>query len=165
MTGRRSHSYARDPEVVGYELWGPNTEAETRVFVESAIRSRREAPRLAYELEVTLRGTGELIGGAGIRIRDMTHREGDIGYVIRPSLWRQGLGTQVGRGLVQFGFNRLRLHRIGATCHIENIASASVLKRAGMMQEGTLRSHKFRRGVWADSLLFAVLETDERPGG
>lgn len=156
------HAYARDPDVVRYELWGPNTEAQTKAFIDSVIRSRGEVPRRAFELAVTLRSTGQLIGGAGLRIRDATHREGDIGYALHKAHWRQGLGTQVARGLVRFGFEQLGLHRIWATCHGENVASAKVLARAGMRQEGTLRAHRFQHGAWRDSLLFAILETDPR---
>lgn len=159
------HAYAQDPEVVRYELWGPNDEEQTLAFIGSAIRAQAEVPRRAFELAVTLRTTGELIGGAGLRIRDTTHREADIGYALHRSHWRKGLGTQVARGFVRFGFERLGLHRIWATCHCENVASAKVLARAGMRQEGRLRAHRFQRGAWQDSLLFAILETDPRADG
>lgn len=154
------HAYAMDPEVVRYELWGPNDEEQSRSFVEGAIRASRESPRQTYELAVVLRETGALVGGAGIRIRDVDHREGDIGYVLRKDHWGRGLGTQVARALVRFGFERLDLHRIWATCEAENVASAKVLGRAGMRQEGRLRSNRLQRGVWRDTLLFAILETD-----
>lgn len=156
------HAYAADPEVVRYELWGPNTEAQTRAFVDAAIRAREEDPRRTFELAVTLRSTGELIGGAGLRVRDATHREGDLGYALHPAFWRRGFGTQVARALVRFGFDELGLHRIWATCHSENTPSARVLANAGLQYEARLRAHRFQRGAWRDSLLFAILETDPR---
>ncbi|AKU91960.1 acetyltransferase, GNAT family [Vulgatibacter incomptus] len=156
------HAYAADAEVVRYELWGPNTEVQSRAFVDAVIRSRAEDPRRAFELAVTLRSTGQLIGGAGLRVRDAAHREGDIGYALHPAFWRRGFGTQVARALVRFGLDELALHRIWATCHCENAASARVLAKAGFQYEGTLRAHRFQRGEWRDSLLFAILETDPR---
>lgn len=157
------HAYAQDPDVVRYELWGPNTEVQTIAFVNEAIRGRAEDPRRSFELAITLKSTGQLIGGAGLRIRNATHREADIGYALHKAHWGQGLGTQAARGLVRFGFERLGLHRIWATCHCENVASAKVLARAGLRQEGTLRAHRLQRGAWRDSLLFAIVETDPRP--
>ncbi len=159
---RAVHAYAQDPEVVRYELWGPNTEAETRAFVELAIAAQREVPRRTFELAVTLRATGALVGAAGIRVREPAHREGDIGYALNRTFWRRGYGTQIARGLVGFGFGRLGLHRIWATCHVDNVASAKVLERAGLQLEGRLRASRLARDGWRDSLLYAILETDER---
>jgi len=156
------HAYAQDPDVVRYELWGPNTEVQTIAFVNEAIRGRSQEPRRSFELAITRKDTGQLIGGAGLRIRDERHREADIGYALHKAHWGQGLGTQAARGLVRFGFERLGLHRIWATCHAENVASAKVLARAGLRKEGVLRAHRFQRGAWRDSLLFAIVETDPR---
>ncbi len=156
------HEYASDPEVVRYDLWGPNSEEQTREFVDSTIRARQTRPRTSFDLAVTLRQTGQLIGGGSIRIRDQPRRVGDIGYVLHKAHWGRGLGTQVARGLVGFGFETLRLYRIWATCHVENIGSANVLTRAGMRQEGLLRGHHYKDGVGEDSKLFAVLASDVR---
>ncbi|MHC5828287.1 MAG: GNAT family N-acetyltransferase, partial [Nostoc sp.] len=40
------------------------------------------------------------------------------------------------------------LHRIFATCRPENIASARVLQKIGMQQEGYLREHHWIKGEW-----------------
>lgn len=46
--GEQVQTYARDPEVVRYLDWGPNTPEETRAFIDRAIRSSRDQPRRAY---------------------------------------------------------------------------------------------------------------------
>ncbi|NBU20652.1 N-acetyltransferase [bacterium] len=153
--------YACDYEVVKYETWGPNTEAQTKEFLSYAIKARQESPRQVYEFAVVLRDTGALIGACGIRIKDKANRAGDIGYTLRKDHWGQGLGTEVAKALVQFGFNQLKLHRIWATCHVNNKASARVLEKAGMQREGILRKNILQRGEWRDSYLYAVLETDD----
>ena len=56
------HVYAGDPFVTRYMTWAPNTLEETRAFLEQVMRLAREEPRMTYELAVTLRDTGELIG-------------------------------------------------------------------------------------------------------
>jgi [ribosomal protein S5]-alanine N-acetyltransferase len=155
-----AHEYARDPEVVKYETWGPNSVEQTRDFVRRSIEASRSEPRTVFELAVTERANGALIGGCGIRVRDSIHREGDLGYTLGAGWWGRGLGTETARALVRFGFDRLGLHRIWATCHVENRASARVLEKAGMRLEGTLRKHRLQRGEWRDSFLYAVLETD-----
>jgi RimJ/RimL family protein N-acetyltransferase len=152
--------YAGDPEVVKYEVWGPNTEEQSREFIRHAMSCQQDKPRKTFEFAVTLKDSGKLIGGCGIRIKDPTQREGDLGYSLLRNQWGKGLGTEVAKALISFGLKRLGLHRVWATCHVENKASARVLEKAGMRREGVLRKNKLQRGEWRDSCLFAVLETD-----
>ena len=159
------HEYAVDPEVYHYMPWGPNSEDETRAFVERAIASRHQDPRLHFELAVTTRERGHLIGGAGIRAADESFHVADMGYCLRRDVWGLGLGTEVSRGLIGFGFDRLGLHRIWATCDTRNERSARVLERSGMELEGTMRDDTWLRGQWRSSRLYSILESEWSPGG
>ena len=159
------HEYAVDPEVCHYMPWGPNSEDETRAFVERAIASRHQDPRLHFELAVTVRGCGRLIGGAGIRAADEGFRAADMGYCLRRDAWGVGFGVEVARGLIEFGFERLGLHRIWATCDTGNARSAHVLEKAGMELEGTMRDDTWLRGRWRSSHLYSILESEWSPGG
>ena len=159
---RDVHIYASDPFVTRYMIWGPNELEETRAFIEHAMRKAREEPRLTYELAVTLRDTGELIGGAGLRVYSVEHRNGDIGYIVRRNCWGQGYAIEAARLLLQFGFEKLGLHRIWATCDPENAASIRVLQKMGMKWEGRLRHQFLVRGQWRDADLYAILEDDWR---
>jgi RimJ/RimL family protein N-acetyltransferase len=47
-----------------------------------------------------------------------------------------------------------------ATCDPENIASARVLEKTGMKLEGHIREHKFVKGKWRDSLLYAIISQE-----
>ncbi len=44
----------------------------------------------------------------------------------------------------------------------ENVASARVLEKVGMRREGRLRDHRYAKGRWRDSLLYAILEGETR---
>ncbi len=154
----RVHEYAVDPEVYHFMPWGPNSEDETSAFVERAIASRHRDPRLHFELAITLRETGRLIGGSGIRAADESFRAADMGYCLRRDAWGKGLATEAAAGLIGFGFEQLRVHRIWATCDTRNVRSARVLEKAGMELEGTMRDDTWLRGQWRSSRLYSVLE-------
>ncbi|RYZ62415.1 MAG: N-acetyltransferase [Proteobacteria bacterium] len=149
------HEYASDSEVTQHMEWGPNSEADTQSFIDQVLSDREQSPRLMYDRAITLADTGEVIGSASIRIRDLKNQNADFGYVLNRRYWGQGLATEVALELVRFGFEELKLHRIFATCRPDNHASARVLMKAGLMQEGHLKHTKLIRGVWVDSLLFA----------
>lgn len=54
-----------------------------------------------------------------------------------------------------------RRYEISATRHPDNHASARLLQKAGLEYEGRIRSHLLVRGAWRDSLLYAVLNSDD----
>lgn len=55
------------------------------------------------------------------------------------------------------GFRQPQLHRIWSTVDDENVASARVLEKLGMQQEGLLRQDVNLRGQWRDSRILAIL--------
>lgn len=152
------HAYASDPEVVRYMNWGPNTEEETKNFIQRAITHQKEQPRRTYTLAMVLKADGRLVGGCGIEVSNPDNREGWIGYCLNRNFWGQGYATETAKVLLEFGFNHLNLHRVFATCEPTNIASAHVLEKIGMQQEGRLREHKWAKRKWRDYLLYAILD-------
>ena len=159
---RAVHEYATDPEVVRYMPFGPNTEEESKAFVEQVLAVQREVPRTKFELAVALRSNGQFIGGCAIRIGSQSFRDADIGYCFNRGYWGQGYATEAARAAVRFGFEHLGLHRIWATCDVNNAASARVLEKLGMQREGYFRRHMLVRGSWRDHLMYAVLEDEWR---
>jgi RimJ/RimL family protein N-acetyltransferase len=159
---RAVHVYAADPEVVRYMEWGPNDEASTRAFIQRVVAFQHDEPRRDFELAITLRAGGDLIGGCGFHISDAQNLVGWLGYILARDRWGQGYATETARALLRFGFERFGLHRIWATCDPRNVASAHILEKIGMRREGHLRENKLQRGSWRDSYLYAILEDEFR---
>jgi len=154
---RAVHSYASDPETVAYVDWGPNTESDTRTFIRHAIAYQSSKPRTRYELAITIRESGDLIGGCGIEITHPERREGVIGYCFNKAHWGKGYGTEAAQALIAFEFSRLNMHRIFALCDPSNIASNRILEKAGMTLEGHLRENFPVRGKWRDTIIYGIL--------
>lgn len=101
-----------------------------------------------------------MIGAVEFNIRDFTNRIGEIGYIINPEYWGMGFATEVAKVLITYGFDRLNLHRIFATCDPSNIGSSRVLGKVGMTKEGRMRENLFNKGDWRYSLLYSILEQE-----
>ncbi|HTN16191.1 MAG TPA: GNAT family N-acetyltransferase, partial [Chitinophagaceae bacterium] len=97
---------------------------------------------------------GSFIGLAGMNIDRPHYAKAEIWYKLFPEHWGKGLATETVRGLLQFGFRQLSLHRIEAGCATENAASARVLQKAGFIQEGLSRKVLPIRGEWKDGYNF-----------
>jgi ribosomal-protein-alanine N-acetyltransferase len=155
-------AYQSDPLYLRYTQWTERTPEAVQSFVQVFIAQQEQQPRSKYQLVVTFKPTGQLIGNCGIRLEPPgvlsgEAHEAEIGYELAPAHWGQGYATEAAREIVRFGFEELRAHRIGAWCVAENIASAHVLEKLGMRAEGCLREKEYFRGRWWDTLLYAIL--------
>lgn len=153
-------AYQQDSRYLRFYEWSQRTPEEVRSFVDLFIAQQRETPRVRFQLAITLRATGRLIGNCGIRMEGSRAREADIGYELDPDFWGHGYATEAARAVVGWGFSHLRLHRITAWCIAENAGSVRVLERLGMRQEGRLRDKEYFKGRWWDALSYAILEEE-----
>ena len=55
--------------------------------------------------------------------------EDEIGYRLREKHWRKGFGTEIAKGLIEFGFKELEMEKITADVDIKNLNSAKILEK------------------------------------
>jgi RimJ/RimL family protein N-acetyltransferase len=155
------HAFASDPVATRFMEWGPNDIHDTRAFLSMAVAQTSQRQRTEFEFAAVLGDdlpeAGQVIGSVSVRVTDRQHQQGELGYIFAPARWSRGYATEATKALLAFGFGSLDLHRIAATCHPDNLASARVLEKAGMAYEGRLRDHKLVRNRWRDSLLYAAV--------
>ncbi len=84
---------------------------------------------------VHLKGNDEFIGWCGLKWLEESD-EIDLGYRFKPSAWNQGYATESARAVLEYGLNVLKLPRIIAHAHINNIGSQKVLEKIGMQYAG-----------------------------
>jgi RimJ/RimL family protein N-acetyltransferase len=154
------HAFAGNPAVTLFMDWGPNDVHDTRAFLTTAVAQSSHRQRTEFWFATVLEG--QVIGSVSVQVTNRRHRQGELGYVFDPAFWSQGYATEASRALLRFGFGRLELHRIAATCHPDNRGSIRVLEKTGMHLEGRMRDHKLIRGAWRDSLLYAAI--NQSPG-
>ena len=157
-------AYQSDPRYLRLYAWTERTEADVRAFVARFVAWQAVEPRHKFQLAVTLRDGGRLIGNCGIRLAEAGARTGDLGYEISPEFWGHGYATEAARAMVGFGFEELGLHRVWGECVPENAASRRVMEKLGMRNEGRLRQTRWYKGRWWDTLVYAVLEDERRVG-
>jgi [ribosomal protein S5]-alanine N-acetyltransferase len=104
-----------------------------------------------------------LIGGIGLsNVRRGVAETASLGYWIGEPYARQRYMTAALALILDFAFERLRLHRVEAACLPTNVPSRTLLQRTGFQQEGYARSYLLIDGKWQDHLLFAILREDPR---
>lgn len=157
-------AYQTDPRYLTYYPWTQRTEKDVRAFVAQFVAWQAAEPRIKFQLAVTLRDGGSLIGNCGIRLPGAGVRAAETGFEIAPEHWGRGYATEAARAMAGFAFDELGLRRVWAECVPENVAVQRVLEKLGMRCVGRLRDTQWFKGRWWDTLLYSVLDREWRAG-
>jgi RimJ/RimL family protein N-acetyltransferase len=152
------HDYAKVMENVRFMPFGPNTEEETKAFLTRSIARYADDPMIDYTYAVTLRETGQVIGGCSLTI--LRNQEASLGWILHRDHWKKGYGTELAGALIRFGFAELKLHRIIASCIADNYGSYRVMENSHMRREAHFIKNRFQRGEWQDEFIYALLQEE-----
>lgn len=126
----------RDPDIRRYFPEGTLTLAETQAELDWFVAGGDPAyPKLGLWAAME-KDTGAFIGRSGLIPWEIDGKtEIEIAYLVTKSHWRRGLGREIARGLVSYGFNVLRLPRLIALIDPENEPSRRTAMAAGLHHE------------------------------
>lgn len=142
-----------------YEKGTPSEDA-TREFLSVAQISARQHPRTLYRLALTVQPSERILGRIKLVVNNSETREWEIGWAVHSQEWGKGYATEAARRVMRLAFEELNVHRLIAFCNAGNTASARVMEKLGMRQDGRLREALWWQGRWADELVYAILESD-----
>ena len=149
------------PETDRYNTLGiPKDKAATHNLIQHWLRQQLDRPNQHFVWRISDNKSKSFVGLVALDLGAERFRLGTVWYKLLPEFWRQGLATEALNEVLRFSFEELHLHRVEAGCATENVASARVLEKAGMQQEGSKRKVLPIRGEWVDNYEYAILEED-----
>jgi len=152
--------YAGDPEVVRHMIWGPDSADHTREVLRLRLQEQASPTRRAFELMIVEKATGEVVGGAGLRVSDGSALDADLGYVLARAKWGQGIVPEACAKLLEVAFGWLGLHRVWASTDFDNKPSQRVLEKLGMRREAHFVQNQLVKGRYRDTLVYAMTEAE-----
>lgn len=91
------------------------------------------------------KATNLLIGWSGLKYLTETINDHiniyDLGYRFLPEFWGKGYATEAAKPFVKLAFEELKLEKLYAMAHAENIGSNKILQKLGFQQNGTFAEH------------------------
>lgn len=151
--------YAHRADVTRYLTWSPHPDVRySREYLEYL--QGRYAGGMYYDWGVIDRSTGKMIGTCGFTSFNCTHDKAEIGYVLHPDYWGKGLAAEAVKKILDFGFEKLRLHRIEAKFMKENARSLRVMEKVGMTFEGYEREAMLIKGRYVTVGTCAILKDE-----
>ena len=113
---------------------------------------------LSFFFLLTEKITNTIIGRCGLHNWNKEHHRAEIGYNISDENYkRKGLMTEAVSSIIDYGFNKLNLHRIEALVGSNNIPSLKIMENHNFTKEGLLRQHYNVADKYEDSIVYSIL--------
>ncbi|KAF5594435.1 n-acetyltransferase p20 [Fusarium pseudocircinatum] len=102
------------------------------------------------------------IGTIGMMAKnDVYFRTWEMGYWLAETAWGKGYATEAAKALIRWCFETWpELNRIEACANGGNKASQNVLRKSGLVEEGTRRGAVCKNGEMVDEVLFGLLRSE-----
>ncbi len=153
------HNWASDPEVTKFLTWPTHQSVEiTRSVLDMWIADYKKLN--FYQWMIELKDLGEVIGTISVvRLNDNVE-EAEVGYCIGQSWWRKGIVSEALKGVMGFLFDEIGVNRVSARHDTRNPNSGAVMKKCGMIYEGTLRSVDRNNQGICDATYYSILRSE-----
>lgn len=85
-----------------------------------------------------------------------------VGYILNKRFWRQNIMSEVMSQIINYIFNEIKINRIEASIHPDNIASIKLCEKLGFTREGLKEECIFnkRENKFEDRLIYGLIEKD-----
>jgi ribosomal-protein-alanine N-acetyltransferase len=106
---------------------------------------------------VCLKTDNKMIGSVSFHRIEKEHYRAEIGYMLHPDYWRQGIVSEAVEAIISYGFNTLNLHSIEAHIDPTNIGSEKVLQKFNFVKEAYFKENYFYNGQFLDTAVYSLL--------
>jgi RimJ/RimL family protein N-acetyltransferase len=153
-------TYRSDLITNQYQGWIPKTIHDVYDFIEKRVTSTIDVVNTWYQLVITRKKDGELIGDIGIHFLDSDKKQVEIGYTLDKNQHGKGYATEAVTEIINYLFNELNKRRIITSMDPRNIKSIKLVERLGFRKEAHFKESIFMNGEWADDFVYAILKDE-----
>jgi len=133
----------------------PNTEPKMQAYFDSLQHQQ------AIVLAIIDKATDTHIGNVSLQNINWISRNAEFAILIgNKKYWKGGFGTEASTMIVEYGFNRLNLHRIYCGTLEGNEGMQKLSQILKMKEEGLRREAIFKNGKYFNILEYGVLKTE-----
>jgi len=147
------------------EIWRLTSWAAAPLGVKAVQRlfEEREMSRTDDSFAIFRKDQRDPIGVISLMNISEAHASADLSVIVgRPEDRDRGYGAEAIEAVLEYGFERLGLHRIGLSVFDFNELAISAYEKLGFKEEGRLRQAIKRDHAFHDAILMSVLRPEWR---
>jgi RimJ/RimL family protein N-acetyltransferase len=107
-------------------------------------------------------GYEDAMGLIQVRQLEPGFASAEWGFALGSPFWGSGAFQEGARGVIDFAFGVVGVHRLEARSIATNARGNAALRKMGALQEGTLRRSFVRDGRYFDQILWSIVKDDWR---
>lgn len=131
---------------------------ETRELIARLQQMSQEDESLRWSIVLP---EGKVIGSCGYNNWQLEGAyRGELGCELLPEYWGRGYMMEALELLLNYGFVNMRLNRIEALCHPDNVRADKLFTVLGFRKEGILRQYRYTATGFQDVAIYSLLYTD-----
>ena len=133
----------------------------------SSLEETKEQMKWFRNLEVSGSGkrfaicdvtSDEFLGAGGLNDLIEEHQKAEIGLWLLPEHWGRGILQEIMPKIVDYGFEKLNLHRIEGFVESNNTKCRKAMAKTGFIHEGTMVDCEKKNGKWISLAIYAILK-------
>lgn len=103
----------------------------------------------------------EVVGLITLHSFDIWNSKAEIGFMLNKKYWQQNIMCEVAKKIIEFAFEVIKLHRIEASIHPDNIGSIKLSEKLGFKREGLKKESAYNRRnfEYEDRLIFGLIKS------
>ncbi|MBQ3047682.1 MAG: GNAT family N-acetyltransferase [Clostridia bacterium] len=137
----------------------PYTIDHAKAFIEYTINSAKE--NISYEGAICFKDNPEkVIGCIGITNINKIAKRAELGWWVAKEEWNKGIATEAAKAIINFAFDKLKLHTLCARHFENNPASGRVMQKSGMSFVGKMRDYESRLGEYHNVLYYDIVDSE-----
>jgi len=153
-------NWANDSDVTRYLTWPVHTDVGVTLYVLREWVNRYNDDTF-YQWAIVLKSNGnEPIGSISVVKMDERIEMVQVGYCIGKKWWHQGITSEALCELIRFFFEEVKVNRIEARHDPRNPYSGEVMKKCGMIFEGTIKQGDWNNQGICDYSMYGLVRED-----
>lgn len=113
-----------------------------------------------YRWAIIEKASNECIGQIAYFLVDNKNHFAEIEYCIGSQFQRKGYATEATKAIINYGFEKINLHKVQICTKTINAPSKSVIEKCGFTYEGTFRDYFYMNGEYVGRLFFSILRDE-----
>jgi len=152
-------NWAGSEPVTRYLTWPTHPSAEvSRSLITAWVKEYENKNN--YQWCIVNKGLGKAIGSIGAVNIDEDTEAVEIGYCIGEAFWNRGFTAEALKRVITFLMIEVGVNRVWARHDSRNPNSGKVMKKAGMIYEGTHRDAGINNSGICDTVVYGLTKRD-----
>ena len=129
---------------------------DSRQFIKSINEAIAKSDTIVWA--ITLKNDPKLIGTIGFVQIFKEHFRAEIGFVLHPDFHGKGIMHKAISKVLEYGFDKMKLHSVEANVNPDNLASIKLLEKNSFVREAYFKENYFYNGKFLDSAIYSLIK-------